>query len=58
MIAKSITQARKEKRVLVHKKELSRLQETALLLVAKNYLLFPDLKGLSEEWKINVLLYL
>jgi len=54
-IAKSITQARKEGKVLIHKKELSRLQDLALEIVAKNYLLYPDLKGLSDDWKIKVL---
>ncbi len=55
MIAKSITQARKENRVLVHKKEIPRLQDIALVLVAENFLLFPELKGLDDSNKISVL---
>lgn len=55
MIAKNITQARKEKKTLVHKKELSRLQDMALDVVAKNYLNFPELKGLNEDWKNSVI---
>ena len=58
MIAKSITQARKEGKVLVHKKELSRLQDIAIVIVAQNYLYFTDLKGLSDTWKINVIKYI
>ena len=54
MIARQITQARKDNIKIIHKKELERLQDLALKQVAKNFLLYPDLKGLTEDFKVQV----
>ncbi len=41
MIASRITQARQEKREIIHKVEVKKLDSTALKKVAENFMLYP-----------------
>jgi hypothetical protein len=54
MIAYNITKARKEKKELIHKEELKRLSDMALDVVAKNFILYPQLDNLPENYKIKI----
>lgn len=54
MIAKTITKARKDKKEIFHKEEIKKLSDISLVIVAENYLLYPELKNLEQKWKIKV----
>ena len=54
MLAAKITRARLRNEPIIHKPELKPLSEIALKTVAANYLLYKDLKGLDEKYKIKV----
>lgn len=54
MLAALITKARINNQKIVHKPELKPLAEIALKVVADNYLLYKELKGLDEKHKIKV----
>jgi hypothetical protein len=54
MIAKRITIARQDKKEIIHKLELTKLSDQALDVVAQNYMLYPELKGLDNKTKLKV----
>lgn len=54
MLAKKITDARNAKKEIIHKKQLKPLSSIARQVVADNYLLFKELKGLSKVEKEKV----
>lgn len=53
-IAELITKSRKDKTPIIHKQELPKLQDLALMNVAENFTLYPDLNGLNTKWKNKV----
>ena len=54
MIAKTITKARKDKKEIFHREEIKKLSDLSLVIVSKNYLLYPELTNLPQKWKIKV----
>jgi hypothetical protein len=55
-IAREITKARQEKREIIHKLEVKKLSDISLDIVAKNFMLYPELKNLDEKSKLKVYL--
>jgi hypothetical protein len=54
MIARNITKARQEKKEIIHKLELKKLSEMSINVVAKSFLLYPELKNLDYINKTKV----
>jgi hypothetical protein len=53
-IAYRITKAKQEKKELIHKEELKKLSDMALDIAADNFILYPELTGLPNSYKIKI----